>query len=81
MKQQQQPQEWLQAVRRMPWVRPQSKPVDKLESVKWQDEKQTGPPWRDLKAFTRDRKVWLKHMSSRKGFSGCAHTRLRESVL
>ena len=73
MKKHQQPQDWLQAVRRMAWVRPKPKPVDKLESVKWEDEKQTGPPWKNLKALTREKKVWLKYMSCKKGSRGSAH--------
>ena len=62
-------------VRRLAWVRPKPKPAGKLESVKWEDEKQTGYPWKNLKALTREKKVWLKHMSPKKGFYACAHTR------
>lgn len=61
----------------MAWVRPKPKPADKLESVQWEDEKQTAPPWKNLKAFTREKKVWLQHSSTNKDSSGCVHTRPR----
>lgn len=47
----------MQAVRLMSWVRPKPKPASKLESVKWEEEKPTGPPWKNLKALTREKKV------------------------
>ncbi|KAL3136380.1 hypothetical protein ABBQ38_005637 [Trebouxia sp. C0009 RCD-2024] len=52
------PQKLKHAVRRMSWVRPKPKPASKLESVKWEEEKPTGPPWKDLKALTREKKGW-----------------------
>lgn len=58
------PTAWLQAVRRMAWVRPKPKPADKLESVKWEDEKPSGYPWKNLKALTREKKVWLEHVTA-----------------
>ena len=47
----------IQAVRRMPWVHPKPAPASKLQSVNWEEEKQTGPPWKHMKALTREKKV------------------------
>ena len=49
----------------MAWVRPEPKPADKLESVKWEEDKRSGPPWKQLKALTREKKVQLQDLSPR----------------
>lgn len=42
----------------MTWVMPKPTPSEKLESVGWEEEQHTGPPWKHLQALNkREKKV------------------------
>ncbi len=52
----------FQVVSMMSWVRPRPTPAQKLESVKWDEEEQTGPPWKHMKALSvHEKKVRSRH--------------------
>ncbi len=40
----------------MSWVMPKPTPSEKLESVGWEGEGRTGPPWKQLRALNKGEK-------------------------
>ncbi len=40
----------------MSWVMPKPTPSEKLESVGWEGEERTGPPWKHLRALNKSEK-------------------------
>lgn len=40
----------------MTWVMPKPTPSEKLESVGWEEEQHTGPPWKHLQALNKREK-------------------------